>query len=85
MRDGEKLLNAHGYFLRDDRPIREGSPHFRGIEEAYSLHTRSPFERLLVLGGPKSWAVAEALKFVNLAPVVAFGLDNRPASGRIEV
>jgi len=60
----ETELNAAGYFLRNDRPIREGVEMFRGIEEAYSLHTINPFKRYHVFGGPKSWAVKEAYFFV---------------------
>ena len=52
----EQELNAAGYFLRDDRSIREGVEHFKGIEEAYSLYT-VPFERHGVFGGPRAWAV----------------------------
>jgi len=63
--DQEAAINAAGYFLRDDRSIREGVECFKGIEEAYSLYTL-PFERHAVFGGPRSWAVNEAWKFVFL-------------------
>lgn len=59
----ELAIMARGYFLRDDRPIREGGG-FEGREEAYSLFQKSPYERLHVFGGPKSWAVNEAHKHV---------------------
>ena len=62
--DKEQRLNEAGYFLRDDKPLREGSPHFAGIEEAYSLHTVNPFQRTAVYGGPKSWAVDQAWREV---------------------
>jgi hypothetical protein len=55
----EQELNLAGYFLRDDRSIREGDPHFKGREEAYSLYT-VPFERHGVFGGPRAWAVHAA-------------------------
>lgn len=55
----EQELNLAGYFLRDDRSIREGDPHFKGKEEAYSLYT-IPFERHGVFGGPRAWAVRAA-------------------------
>lgn len=55
----EMALVARGYFLRDDRPIREGGG-FEGREEAYSLFQKSPYERVHVYGGPKAWAVRQA-------------------------
>jgi hypothetical protein len=55
----EQELNLKGYFLRDDRSIREGVEQFEGIEEAYSLYT-VPFERHGVFGGPRAWAVRMA-------------------------
>jgi hypothetical protein len=77
--DKEQRLNEAGYFLRDDKPIREGSPHFAGIEEAYSLHTVSPFQRYAVYGGPKSWAVNQAWRevFKTDAPPDTFELEIR--------
>lgn len=60
----ERRLNAAGFFLRDDRPIREGVECFKGIEEAYSLHTVNPFRRHHVFGGPRSWAVEQAHNLV---------------------
>lgn len=59
----EQRLNAAGFFLRDDRDIREGVEAFAGIEEAYSLHSL-PFQRHRVFGGPRTWAVEQAYKFV---------------------
>jgi len=63
MTDQEKRLNDAGFFLRDDRPIREGVECFEGIEEAYSLYSL-PFQRHRVFGGPRTWAVEQAHKFV---------------------
>jgi hypothetical protein len=56
----ELELNKAGYFLRDDRPIREGVEAFEGRNEAYSLHTREPFQRHAVYAGSKRWAVLQA-------------------------
>jgi hypothetical protein len=56
----ELELAVAGFFLRDDRPLREGVPEFKGIEEAYSLHTIKPFHRHHVFGGPKTYAVRQS-------------------------
>jgi hypothetical protein len=63
MTDQEKRLNDAGFFLRDDRDIREGVEAFKGIEEAYSLYSL-PFRRHHVFGGPRDWAVDRAYSLV---------------------
>ncbi len=55
----EQELNLAGYFLRDDRSIREGVEQFKGHKEAYSLH-RWPFLRFAVYSGDREWAVKAA-------------------------
>lgn len=60
----EQRLNAAGFFLRDDTDIRTGVEAFKGIEEAYSLHTVNPFQRHHVFGGPRTWAIEQAHKLV---------------------
>lgn len=56
----EAYINARGFALRDDRPIREGDPYFKGHEEAYSLFRVEPMDRLHVYAGCHEWAVEQA-------------------------
>lgn len=64
----EQYITARGFYLRDDRSIREGDPHFEGVEEAYSLCSRDPFEREAVYGGTREWAVEQAYKQLTETP-----------------
>ena len=65
----EARINQAGYFLRDDRPIREGVEAFAGFQEAYSLHTVNPFQRHAVYAGKRDWAVEEAYTHVFAAEI----------------
>lgn len=56
----EAELNAKGYYLRDDYEIRQGVECFKGHEQAYSLHTKNPFERHAVYAMSRDEAVAMA-------------------------
>lgn len=61
----EAYINARGFTLRDDRPIREGDPYFAGHEEAYSLFQINPLERHHVFAGNREWAVKQAFDYVK--------------------
>lgn len=63
----ERAINQREFFLRDDLPIRRNAEHdktFDGREQAYSLFSRSPYERHAVYAGPLPWAVEQAHKQV---------------------
>lgn len=63
----ERAINQREFFLRDDLPIRRNDDQdktFDGIEQAYSLFSRSPYERHAVYAGPLPWAVDQAHKEV---------------------
>ena len=53
------------HFLRDDTDIRGESGCFAGDDEAYSLFSVDPYERVHVFCGPKEWALSEAEKIIQ--------------------
>lgn len=65
----EKIAHdfQNGYFLRDDKEIRESAPAaFAGMPtQAYSLFRKEPYGRVAVFAGDLSWAIEEALKAIK--------------------
>jgi hypothetical protein len=52
------------FFLRDDTEIRESSGIFEE-KEAYSLFRIEPYGRMIVLGGPRKFAIEQAEEYIR--------------------
>jgi hypothetical protein len=72
MPNTEELIEAAGFFLRDDTEMRKEWPDVISGEtpaEAYSLckkpDEKYPFQRIQIFAGSKAWAVEEAYKLIS--------------------